>query len=64
VAVQLAHGIPVSIYQDRHSCLKRNDPHWTLEEQVRGRQDPTWARSLRPSTRHRVAISILVVHSP
>ena len=41
-----AHGIPLSIYQDRHSCLKRNDPHWTLEEQLRGRQDPTqvgWA---------------------
>ena len=41
-----AHGIPLSIYQDRHSCLKRNDTHWTLEEQLRGRQDPTqvgWA---------------------
>jgi hypothetical protein len=40
------YGIPLSIYQDRHSALKRNDPHWTLEEQLRGRQDPTqvgWA---------------------
>ncbi|NIO67960.1 MAG: ISNCY family transposase, partial [Anaerolineae bacterium] len=40
------YGIPLSIYQDRHSCLKRNDTHWTLEEQLRGRQDPTqvgWA---------------------
>jgi transposase len=40
------YGIPLSVYQDRHSALKRNDPHWTLEEQLRGRQDPTqvgWA---------------------
>ena len=40
------YGIPLSIYQDRHSTLKRNDPHWSLEEQLRGRQDPTqvgWA---------------------
>jgi transposase len=40
------YGIPLAIYQDRHSCLKRNDTHWTLEEQLRGRQDPTqvgWA---------------------
>ena len=41
-----AYGIPLSIYQDRHSALKRKDPHWSLEEQLRGRQDPTqvgWA---------------------
>ena len=36
-----AYGIPLSIYQDQHSALKRNDPHWSLEEQLRGRQDPT-----------------------
>jgi len=35
------HGIPVSIYQDRHSTLHRNDDHWSLEEQLAGRQDPT-----------------------
>jgi hypothetical protein len=32
------YGIPVSIYQDRHGSLHRNDDHWTLEEQLRGRQ--------------------------
>jgi transposase len=40
------YGIPLSIYQDRHSALKRNDSYWSLEEQLRGRQDPTqvgWA---------------------
>ncbi|MBW2342372.1 MAG: helix-turn-helix domain-containing protein, partial [Deltaproteobacteria bacterium] len=26
------YGIPASIYQDRHSTLKRNDDNWTLEE--------------------------------
>jgi transposase len=35
------YGIPASIYQDRHSTLHRNDDHWTLEEQLKGEQDPT-----------------------
>lgn len=35
------HGIPGSVYQDRHSALKRNDDFWSIEEQLAGRQDPT-----------------------
>jgi hypothetical protein len=35
------HGIPASVYQDRHSTLKRNDDFWSIEEQLAGRQDPT-----------------------
>jgi transposase len=35
------YGLPASIYQDQHSCLKRNDSHWSLEEQLAGQQDPT-----------------------
>ena len=35
------YGIPVSIYQDRHGSLHRNDDHWTLDEQLAGRQEPT-----------------------
>jgi transposase len=35
------HGIPASVYQDRHSALKRNDSFWSIEEQLAGRQDPT-----------------------
>jgi transposase len=35
------YGIPLSIYQDRHGSLKRNDDHWTLEEELAGRQEPT-----------------------
>lgn len=34
-------GIPGSLYMDRHSALHRNDAAWTLEEELRGRQDPT-----------------------
>ena len=36
-----AYGIPGSLYQDRHSALKRNDDAWSLDEQLAGRQDPT-----------------------
>lgn len=34
-------GVPWSVYMDQHSSLKRNDDHWTLEEQLRGEQEPT-----------------------
>ncbi len=39
--VVTGHGIPGSVYQDRHSALKRNDDFWSIEEQLAGRQDPT-----------------------
>lgn len=35
------YGIPLAVYSDRHSIFSRNDNHWTKEEQLRGRQDPT-----------------------
>ena len=35
------YGIPISIYQDRHGSLKRNDDHWSIEEELAGRQEPT-----------------------
>jgi transposase len=34
-------GIPLSAYGDQHSALKRNDDYWTLEEELRGEQNPT-----------------------
>jgi len=34
-------GIPLSIYHDRHSALKRNDDNWSLDEQLAGCQEPT-----------------------
>ena len=34
-------GIPLSLYRDQHGTFQRNDPHWTPEEQLAGRQSPT-----------------------
>ena len=35
------HGIPLSLYRDRHGIFQRNDAHWTLAEQLAGKQSPT-----------------------
>lgn len=35
------YGIVGSVYQDRHSALKRNDSYWSIDEELAGRQDPT-----------------------
>lgn len=34
-------GLPVACYGDGTNILVRNDPHWSLEEELRGAQDPT-----------------------
>jgi len=34
-------GIPLAIYMDRHGIFRRNDDHWTVEEQLAGEQIPT-----------------------
>lgn len=34
-------GIPLSIYRDQHGTFQRNDEHWSVQEQLAGRQDPT-----------------------
>jgi hypothetical protein len=42
------HGLPLVLYGDRLNVFVRNDPHWTVEEQLRGTQDPThFGRLLR-----------------
>jgi transposase len=40
-AMITTHGVPLSLYRDRHSIFQRNDPHWTLAEQLAGQQSPT-----------------------
>jgi transposase len=40
-AMIVAHGVPLSLYHDRHSIFQRNDAHWTLAEQLAGKQAPT-----------------------
>jgi transposase len=39
--IVLEQGIPLAIYMDRHGIFRRNDDHWTLEEQLAGQQTPT-----------------------
>jgi transposase len=40
-AMITTHGVPLSLYRDRHSIFQRNDAHWTLAEQLAGKQAPT-----------------------
>lgn len=35
------YGAPLSVYQDRHGALVRTDNHWSVEEQLQGKQYPT-----------------------
>jgi transposase len=35
------YGVPLSLYGDRCGVFVRNDDHWTVEEQLAGRQQPT-----------------------
>lgn len=39
--IVVENGIPVALYMDRHGIFRRNDDHWTLEEQLAGQQTPT-----------------------
>jgi len=41
LAIARTKGLPCSAYGDQHGALRRNDDHWTLEEEIRGEQDPT-----------------------
>ena len=54
------HGIPTSVYQDGHSCLYRNDEHWSLEEQLVGKQKPTQVGQALES----LGIEPIRAHSP
>ncbi len=35
------HGVPLSLYRDQQGTFQRNDKHWTIEEQMAGRQTLT-----------------------
>jgi transposase len=35
------HGVPLSLYRDRHSIFQRNDSYWTVAEPLAGQQTPT-----------------------
>lgn len=54
------HGLPVALYGDRLNVFVRNDRHWTLEEQLQGRQHPThFGRLLQD-----LGIAYIAAHSP
>jgi len=53
-------GIPLSAYMDKHGSLRRNDNRWTLEEELKGAQEPTQVgRALTA-----LGIEIIYAHSP
>jgi transposase len=59
-AVVEGSGIPLAIYRDQHSTMQRNDQHWSLEEQLAGRQLPTQVgRALEE-----LGIEVIVARSP
>ena len=35
------YGVPLSFYGDRHGIFVRNDEHWSVEEQLAGKRQPT-----------------------
>ena len=35
------HGVPLSLYRDRHGIFQRNDAYWTREEELLGKQFST-----------------------
>jgi hypothetical protein len=54
------YGVPLELYGDRLNVFVRNDPHWTLAEQLRGQQDPThFGRMLQA-----LGIGFIRAHSP
>jgi transposase len=59
-AMITTHGVPLSLYRDRHSIFQRNDSHWTLAEQLAGKQSPTQlGRAL-----HELGIEQIPAYSP
>jgi helix-turn-helix protein len=54
------HGLPLALYGDRLNVFVRNDPHWTLAEQLQGTQHPThFGRLLQE-----LGVGYIAAHSP
>src|SRR5437773_5525354 len=54
------HGLPLAVYGDRLNILVRNDPHWSLEEQLAGTQFPTHIGRLLQD----LGVGYIAAHSP
>ena len=54
------YGVPLSLYGDRSGVFVRNDDHWSLEEELAGRQQPTqFGRALR-----QLGVTFIAAQSP
>jgi transposase len=54
------YGIPLSLYGDRHGVFVRNDDHWSVEEQLTGKRQPTqFGRALA-----QLGITYIAANSP
>ena len=55
-----AHGLPMAVYGDRLNLLVRNDAHWSVDEQLAGRQAPTHVGRILQS----LAVGYIAARSP
>lgn len=53
-------GLPVTIYGDRTGILRRNDRHWSVDEQLEGRQRPTQGGRMLEE----LGVGYIPAHSP
>jgi transposase len=53
-------GLPLAVYGDRLNLLVRNDPHWSVEEQLAGVQAPTHLGRMLQA----LAVGYIAAHSP
>jgi transposase len=53
-------GVPISFYGDRHGVFVRNDDHWSVQEQLAGRREPTqFGRALQ-----QLGVTYIAAQSP
>ncbi|HEY3216616.1 MAG TPA: hypothetical protein VGK93_09005 [Candidatus Eisenbacteria bacterium] len=55
-----AHGLPEALYGDHTGIAVRNDAHWSLEEELAGRQHPTQFGAMLEE----LGIHYIAAHSP
>ena len=54
------HGVPLAFYGDHSGIFVRNDAHWTVEEQLAGKRQPTqFGRALE-----QLGVTFIAAHSP
>jgi transposase len=53
-------GVPLAFYGDRSGVFTRNDPHWSIDEQLAGQRQPTqFGRALE-----RLGVTFIAAQSP